>query len=105
LTLGARLCDRVGVCSLRFAKEAIALAERSERELDLRANVAAMLAWHTGRRTAPTSHDSRGARADACANSASSEHQQLLDGGYMRSEGCGGASMHRHMSKPQSAGA
>ena len=44
LTLGARLCDRVGVRS----QEAIALAERSERELDLRANVAAMLAWHTG---------------------------------------------------------
>ena len=31
LTLGARLCDRVGVRSLRFAKEAIALAEGSER--------------------------------------------------------------------------
>jgi hypothetical protein len=44
LTLGARLCDRVGVRS----QEAIALAERSERGLDLRANVAAMLAWHTG---------------------------------------------------------
>jgi enoyl-CoA hydratase/carnithine racemase len=27
LTLGARLCDRVRVRSLRFAKEAIALAE------------------------------------------------------------------------------
>jgi enoyl-CoA hydratase/carnithine racemase len=48
LTLGARLCDREPPRSLRFAKETIALAKRSERGLDLRANVTAMLACHTG---------------------------------------------------------
>jgi hypothetical protein len=34
--------------SLRFAKEAIALTERSQRGLDLLANVPAMLACHAG---------------------------------------------------------
>jgi len=37
------------------------------------------------------SHDSRGARADACAT-VHQASQQLLDRGYRRSEGCGVAS-------------
>jgi hypothetical protein len=47
LTLGARLCNRLSGYSPWFAREVIALAKRSERELDLRANMAAMPACHT----------------------------------------------------------
>ena len=61
LTLGARLCDRVGVRSLRFAKEAIALAEGSERGVCGRDAGLAHGGAPRLRRTVPA------ARADACA--------------------------------------
>jgi len=47
LTLGARLCKRLSGYVPWFAREAIALAKRPKRELDLRTNMAAMLACHT----------------------------------------------------------
>jgi len=47
LTLRARLCNRLSGYVPWFAREAIALAKRSERELDLHANMTAMLACNT----------------------------------------------------------
>jgi enoyl-CoA hydratase/carnithine racemase len=46
LGLAAKLRDRAGARSLRFAKAAARHAERGSREADLRANVAAMLECH-----------------------------------------------------------
>lgn len=46
LALGRRLRDRAGARSLRFAKEAVMHADGTSREVDLRANLAAMLACH-----------------------------------------------------------
>lgn len=67
LELARTLRDRASARSLRYAKEAVALAETAPREADLAANVSAMLACHASaeQRAYVAGFDGRSRSADA----------------------------------------